>query len=823
MEFPFIVFAWGVGFAITACLGLILSSAKLTWLQRTPTAVLAGGAAIAAVLAIRAPAHPTGYAALDLLMRCAFAAVLAAAVARARRRIRLVVTLLLAAPMVLAALDLVTGAAQKWVLATAVATAGAAAASYLFPERVAWIGSIVGVGASVTALRLPQEMVSLVPSAISAAALFFACASAWVTLRTPARRVVRRTCFAVFGLAFIAGAAGVVALINARASAERGLDDARTGLAAASNGDATAANTAFVSASSALRTASAQLDGKYARLGRSLPVLSQHITVLRDLTGTASAVTETASIAAGQADLEQLRVEGGRIDLDKLKQLGVQINAADGAIVAARNALGRSKSPWIVSPLRDRIDSLGEQITTAETASAQVREILTVIPPMFGGNGARRYMLVLSNPSELRSSGGVMGNYGELTAVNGTLSLSRFGRTADLYAGGVPVDKRTTTAPADYLARYTKFGAPQLWSNANFSPDFPTVAQTFAEQFQQALPPVGAVGDAANSAGVDGVISIDPVTLQALLGVLGPLEVEGWDEPLTGENTARVLMHDAYVTKGGATPERLNLLSEVTLGVWQKLTTVQLPTPKVLADALAPSARRRHLQVWMRADLEQRYIERIGLAGAIPTVEGDSLGIFLNNASESKIDFFLQRRTKVAVTLNPADATIKTVVEIALQNTAPAAGEPPYILGTGALNPVGSLRYYVSIYSPLPLVRANATLDGKRIDVSSMTELGRNAYAIWLVVPNGATRTISLELSGKNPLGAGDYRLDLLNQALVNDDPVELTVTSADGSVLTPLRGFGDATPDPQGGAGQVQTFAGQADSLQRFEVGTPR
>lgn len=813
MEISFIVFAWGVGFALTSCFGLILGSSKLRWLQRTPTGVLGVGAAVGAALAVAATARPTGIGLLDVLMRAAFAALFAAAVARARRRIRLVVALVLAIPMVLAALDVIAGATDRVPLSVAVATAGAAAASYLFPERVAWIGSIIGVGASFAALRMPVGMVSLVPSALAAAVLFFACASAWVTLKAPARKRFRRGAIAMCGLAFIAGAAGVVALVNARASAERGLDDARAGLAAASSGDATAANAAFTSASSALRTASSQLDGKYARIGRSLPVLSQHISVLRDLTSTASTVTETASIAAGQADLEQLRVSGGRINLEKLKTLSTQIDSADTAITQARGALARSRSPWIVSPLRARIDHLGDQIADAETASAQVKEILTVIPPMFGADGPRRYMLVLPSPAELRSSGGVMGNWGELTAINGTLSLSRFGRTADLYTGGVPYDQRVVEAPAEYMARYASFGAPKLWSNVSVSPDFPTVAKVYANQFVQAF---DQPSDVAANVPVDGVISVDPVALQALLGVLGPLDVQGWDEPLTGTNTASVLMHDAYVVKGGVSPERLELLADVTLGVWQKLTSVALPSPKVLAEAVGPVAKQRHLQVWMRNSAEQAYIERIGIAGAIPTLTSDSLGVFFNNGGENKIDSFLYRSTTVDVKLDRKTGTVDSTVTLDLRNDAPASGEPAYILGAGTLTPVGSLRYYITVYSPLPLVRAQSTIDGQPLTIYPSTELGRNAYSFWITVGSKQSSRIVVRLKGDNPLGSDGYRLDVLRQAMVNADPLTVNVASvggsADRSSLSAVTGFSEP-------GGPTLRYEGEPSAEKRFEA----
>jgi hypothetical protein len=403
-----------------------------------------------------------------------------------------------------------------------------------------------------------------------------------------------------------------------------------------------------------------------------------------------------------------------------------------------------------------------------------------------------------------------MGNWGELTANDGALSLALFGRTGELYAeGGVPLADRKSPAPADYLARYTFFGAPRNWSNANISPDFPTVASVFADQYAQTAP------SASNTSPVDGVISADPVALQALLGVLGPLEVKGWDEPLTGENTARVLMHDSYVRQGGESPERLTLLSDVTLGVWQKLTAASLPSPKALADALAPSAQRRHLQVWMRDPAEQRYIDRIGISGAVPPVQGDSLGIVLNNMSESKIDYFLHRKTIVTTVIDPTAQTVRTTVELQLENRAPADGEPAYILGSGNLNPVGSLRYYVSIYSALPLTRAKTTLDGQPMDVSNLVELGRNAYAIWFVVPNGKTSTLRFELAGTNPSGPGRYRLDYFGQATVNDEPLDFTVMTADGSVLQPMRGFGSAATD----LGQTLRFQGSPRARETFEV----
>ena len=44
--------------------------------------------------------------------------------------------------------------------------------------------------------------------------------------------------------------------------------------------------------------------------------------------------------------------------------------------------------------------------------------------------------MAFTTPAEARGLGGFMGNYAELTATDGQLGLTDFGRTAELNAGG---------------------------------------------------------------------------------------------------------------------------------------------------------------------------------------------------------------------------------------------------------------------------------------------------------------------------------------------------------------------------------------------------
>jgi hypothetical protein len=778
MGIAFVLLSWGVGFAVGGLSGNLITSVKHQWLKQTPTAVLVAASCIGGVFGFFAAGQPTGVVVVDALLRTGLAALLVAAIGKVRRRVRVATALAVALPLALVAVDVVDGSiTSRATLAVGVATAAAAVAGYLFPERIAWFGSVIGIGVSYAALRLPTDLPSLSPSILVGVLTVFTCALSWGTLKKPTRRRFRYGAVALGCCAFFGTAAGVIALTNARAFAQRGLDEARSGLSAAASGDVTAAETSFASASISLRKANVELSSPYARISRIVPVVSQHVEVLKDLTATAATVTETANTAAGQADLEQLRVAGGAVDIQKMVALRTELDATDRAIADAKQALARARSPWLVPQLTARLDSLNSQITKAEASSTQVNDILNVVPPMLGEKGSRRYLLLLPTPAETRGSGGVFGNWGELNADNGRLTLSQFGRTVDLFTMGVPLAERTSNAPADYTQRYARFAAPSILSNATMSPDFPTVASVVADQYRQ-----------ATGRTVDGVISMDPIALQALLGPLGSLEVAGWPVPLTSSNTAAVLLHDAYVQKGGATPERLLLLEDVTRGVWSKLLTGAVPNPRQLIEALAPAAANRHLQLWMREEVEQRYLNDIGLAGSVPPIRGDSLGVVVNNGGESKIDYFLKRSVKAAVVVDPATDTVSTLLTVTLRNDVPPDETEPYIVGSGTLTPVRSNRVHVSVYSALPLTGAD--VDGQLTKTRTETEFGRNVYNLLVVIPPGESRTVSVSLSGRNPGVKGTYRLDLFSQPMANPDSATVSLATTGTSQLAAIQGW---------------------------------
>ena len=801
-SWPFVLLAWGFGFAAGA--GFVHLAARSS-LKRTPSSALVALATLAVGGAAFAEARPTGVRAADVLLRCALAALFVVVASRARRSQLVVASAALAIPTVLAA-----DRAPYLAVGLAVAAAGAAAASYLFPQRVPVFAGIVGVILSQAALHVPTSLPARVPSAVAAVALLVLFSSGAPRLSVVVRRRLVVVGVATGTVTFLCGVAGSIALVNSRGQVERGISAAKNGLRAVNEGNIANAEPQFATARAALQSAQRHLESPFARAGRVVPILSQHISTIHDLTVVAADVVDAAQTTTGKADLQSFRAESGRIDVRRMADLQAEVVVADEALRQARKALTSADGTWLAHPVSKRISSLQTDVDDAARSTADARKILDVVPAMLGSNGKRRYLLVTPTPAEARGSGGVIGNYGEISTDNGRFALDRFGRIAELNAAGIPSVERTFDAPPDFIARYARFGASRIWQNANMSPDFPASAQSMAGLYPQ-----------SGGQPVDGVISVDPIALAAFLQIVGPVTVPSWPEPITTENAARVLMFEAYVVKGGSTKERFELLADVAQIVWTKLATTSLPSPKVIIDALAPAVRARHLQVWMRAPAEARYLTAIGLAGSVPTVLGDNFGMVMNNGSGGKIEYFLDRDVAYDAVIDPATETVSSTLTATFRNGAPSTGLPEYIienLTPGEDLPNGTNRLYLSLYSPLELT--GATVDGKPLELQSEIEFTRHVYSGFITVPSKGEATLVAKFDGPIAGVGRNYRLEVFRQPFARPETLAVSVRTKGGSGLVPISGLvGAPNADVLRGQGterSVESFIARVDALPR-------
>jgi hypothetical protein len=600
---------------------------------------------------------------------------------------------------------------------------------------------------------------------------------------------------ALLSSAALAVAVGALTVWALQRSAADGAGHLEDGLALTGRGETGAAEHELREARRSFRAGRAHLERWWLRPARRIPLLDRQVAGAAALYETGEDLSATALATAQRAGPERLRLGGGLLDLDGVRELGDALEEASRSLERADRRLADARRgflvPFLDGALVDARARVRSGLGDARTAVLAAR----LVPALFGEAGPRRYFLAVQTPAESRASGGIAGSFGELTFDGGRVRLERIGRSRDLNLGGHPPG-RTLDGPPDYVARYGRFRPERSWQNVTMSPDFPSVARVIEQLYPQ-----------SGGRHVDGVISVDPIALAALLRVTGPVRVPEWPDPLSAGNAADVLLRHQYTRFPGA--ERVDFLESTAKAVFDRLSNATVPSPGALMRALAPVVRGRHLQLHSTRPEEQRLFALIGADGAMPAVRGDFLSVVVQNAGGNKLDAFLHRAIRYHVTVDPDTGRTEADAVVRLESMAPGSGLPPAVIGNFGPRPAnpGDNPLYLSIYSPLTLRRA--ALDGHPLLMESERELERNVFSAFVTVPAGGAVTVTVRLAGSLP--AGDtYRLDVSRQPTAAPDDLELTVR-APGRKVVASRGF---APGQAAGTARLRLASGRT-----FEV----
>lgn len=750
---PLILLISGGGLALGAAAAVILPGL----LRSRDPRLLRAVAGCAALAGAASSASPTGLESFDLVVRALVAAAVVLVSTRAR-------------PWAVAA----SGVAVAGVAAIfggppeAFAAAGAALAHVLTARRGRFMAAVVVAATVSAAFRLGGPPWLGGPTVAAAVALSPVMLSGIVRMRRPHRR---RVLLAVVGIGVAAGVCSLPAALAALLSEQslrRGIAAAEGGIGAARSGDQQGATALLSLAAGEFADADATLSAWWTFPSRVVPVVGQHLASLATVAATGRELASTGAETVDAADLGGLRVRSGSVDVVKLSGLESSLGAASATVLEARTRLDRVRSPWLVGPVAEPLEEQLDRLRNTEAEIGLAREAVRVLPGLLGADESRRYFLAVQTPSELRGAGGIIGSYGVLGADGGRVEVLEFGSNADLNEGGHP-SSRVLRAPADYVARHAKNRPERIWQNVTLAPDFPTVAGVIADLYPQ-----------SGGQAVDGVFSMDPTALAAVLRLTGPIDVAPWPVPISAENAESILLFEQYVTLAG--DPRKEFLGDVAEAVARKFTSVDLPPPRTIVDTLAPVVAGHHLMLTSTRPEEQAFLERVGATGALPDPRtGDSLAVVSQNAGGNKLDWFLRRSTSYDVRLSET-GILKATVRVEMRNEAPSTGLPDFIIGSLAVppDPRGFNRQYLSVYSPWPAL--GATIDGRPVAFEAERETARNVYSVFLAVPPGGAVTVEFALRGSLPSTA-EYQLAVHRQPLVV--PEDLTVT-VDGEVWRP-------------------------------------
>lgn len=246
------------------------------------------------------------------------------------------------------------------------------------------------------------------------------------------------------------------------------------------------------------------------------------------------------------------------------------------------------------------------------------------------------------------------------------------------------------------------------YPDINFTPDFPRVADIARQIWHR-----------AGHDGVDGVISVDPVFLQRLLKVAGPVTLSD-GTVMSGDNAEQRILNQIYIdtdTQAEQTDFFTMAASEIFTHVLKNVDGKN----QQLVQTFQKSVSDGHLYVWSAHEASSS-VSRTTIAGELQSNPAHSVtGVYFNDATMGKMDWYLKREVTSTYDKTYPSGAKQYTVHIKLTNTADAAevnAAPDLLRGYDHNgNPrTGEIETVLYVYAP----DEGALWIGPRISISSL-------------------------------------------------------------------------------------------------------
>jgi hypothetical protein len=503
-----------------------------------------------------------------------------------------------------------------------------------------------------------------------------------------------------------------------------------------------------------------------------VPFVGQNVGAVRATTEATHILVRDALPAIfpvlGVMQRDNIRFEGGGFNLEPFRQALTALPAVDAAFTQAQDKVAGINRAELL-PIVD--DAVGQVLDVIEDAAPISHTALAVLPTalkMLGEDGPRQYLVLFQNNAEIRATGGAAAAAVYLRAEGGRLTLEGTTGSTDFESGPLS-GVQTLALPPETLALYDPEFAISS-QNYTRTPNFPTAAQLFQAKVA-----------AQTGLAVDGVVSLDPVVLADILSVTGGVTVDGIE--ITAENAVDVLLSETYLRFPADQAPADAFFAATSATVFQKLVSGDWDLMKML-DVFSAAGAEQRLYGWFGREEEEQVARELGIDGAMATdnAQTTEVGIFLNDAAVSKLEYYLS--TSVAVTCDPAARTVTTA--ITMTNSVDRDDLTFHILARRSPTYGGaktSMLFDVLYFAP-----PGATIvgvdpgEGDAQDLArTSTEGGRNAQSIAVLLDRGDTRTVSYT----SALPEGDLGpLSVRYSPTVTDTPV--TVDASCAQIMTP-------------------------------------
>jgi len=475
-----------------------------------------------------------------------------------------------------------------------------------------------------------------------------------------------------------------------------------------------------------------------------VPVVGPNIEAMGTITEVVDSLSHNVlpelSSAVESVQPSALAPSGGRINLAPILEVRDSVVTADNAVNMAITSLARIDRAPLVAQLSEAANDLEGRLRDVSTTTATAARAVQLIPPALGADGPRDWLILAQNNGQTRATGGIVGAVILVRTDNGAVQFVDKGSTGWFpYTTEpvLPITPEEVNLWGDRLGRW-----PQ---NVSLTPDFPRTAQLAAEMWRQVH------GDP-----ISGVLSMDPVVLQQLLAVTGPVTFpDPYGEIITldGNNAAKFLMSEIYAKYENPDTQD-EVFGEAAEAVFARMMGGDIDG-HALIEALVVAADQGRLMVWSAVPGEQELLAPTVLSGQLRGIEPNQDGtrspiatVAVNIDSSSKLGFYLDIEAEVIEAETLVDGSQLFTVQVALSNIlAPGAGYalPSYVIGTAPAD--GTIEVHMYVYGPaFGSVLTVSTPDGAAVDAVLATHQGFDVAVFDLDIRPGTTQTFNVQM-----------------------------------------------------------------------------
>jgi len=397
-----------------------------------------------------------------------------------------------------------------------------------------------------------------------------------------------------------------------------------------------------------------------------LPKVGADLRAAPHLLAVADGLTEAGALACDALE-PALTAFGGTGEASggfSLEQMVGLLAERQADLERARAAVERATAAWarVDTPcLSPRLARLTEPLDAGLPWLQLGLDAALVAPGLLGSEEPRTYMLIVQNSEELRATGGLISAVGLITLDRGRLGPLHL---EDSYA--VDDWSKPYPNPPEPLRRYMGI---DLWvfRDANWWPDFPTSAQAALGLYH-----------ISREVDVDGVIAVDVSVLHEVLAGLEPLEVPGWEEPVTQGNVSEQTRR-AWSPEGEMTGEwwrsRKQFMGDLVTAMREKVKNDPGSIDwRALAGAMQRTLEQRHLQVWLRDPTAATLMAERGWDGALRDIPGDYLMVVDTNMGYNKMNAVIEQSLEYRAVI---DVNGSVQGKLTVQHYNPVSGTAP--------------------------------------------------------------------------------------------------------------------------------------------------